>query len=160
MNQKVKFIAYQYRLNGDLVAAALKGMSEADISARIQDDGNSMKWIVGHMAWYRFLLNEHLGGNEENPFGDLFKRGAEVKPEAEYPSLDEIRKVWDDIAAKVDKRLEELSDEELAAPLEEQYPINDGTVMGAIAFLSLHETYHVGQLAYIRCLHGGDGIVG
>ncbi len=160
MNQKVKLIASQYRLNSSFVATALKGMSEADISARIQDGGNSMKWIVGHMAWSRFLLNQHLGGDDENPFGDLFKRGAEVKPESECPSLDEIRKVWDDIAAKVDKRLDELSDHELAAPLETQYPINDGTVMGAIAFLSLHETYHVGQLAYIRCLHGGDGITG
>ena len=159
MNHKVKPIASQYSLNSGLAAAALKGMSEDNISARIQD-GNSMKWIVGHMAWSRFLLNQHLGGNDENPFGDMFKRGAEVKPESECPSLDEVRKVWDDIAAKVEKRLEALSDDELAAPLETQYPITDGTVLGAIAFLSLHETYHVGQLAYIRCLHGGDGITG
>jgi len=160
MNPKVALLAQQYRINRLLVSAALKDLAVVKIEARIGDEGNSMKWLVGHLASSRYVLARHLGVDEENPYGGLFARGAEVKPESAYPSLEAIRTAWEDIAEKVERRLEKLSDDDLAAPLEGQYPINDGTIMSAIAFLSLHESYHVGQLAYIRRLHGRDGIVG
>ena len=34
------------------------------------------------------------------------------------------------------------------------------TTAGTLAFLSLHESYHVGQLAYILRLHGREKLVG
>jgi len=33
----------------------------------------------------------------------------------------------------------------------------DGTTGGVINFLAFHETYHVGQLAYLRCWLGHEG---
>jgi uncharacterized damage-inducible protein DinB len=160
MSAKITLLAEQYRINRFLVSAALKDLDEAKIEARIDDNGNSMKWLVGHLASSRYVLAGHLGVDLANPLGELFKRGAEPKPADEYPSIKDVLSTWTEIADTIERRFEELSDDDLAAPLEGQYPIEDGTVMGAIAFLSLHESYHAGQLAYIRRLHGGDGVVG
>lgn len=160
MNQKVALFAKQYQINRALVSAALKDLSQEDIEARIDDKGNSMKWLVGHLASSRFVLIRHLGVDEQGPLGDTFARGADVKPAADYPSYAEILKVWEDISEKVETRLGEVTDDDLSAPMDAPYPISDGTTLSAIAFLSLHETYHTGQLAYIRRLHGGSQITG
>jgi len=160
MNSKLVLIAEQYRINRLLAAAALKDIDRAKIEARIGDNGNSMKFVVGHMASSRHVLARQLGIEEENPLGDVFKRGAGVKADSEYPPWETVQKAWEHIADRIEQRFEEMTDDDLAAPLSGQYPIDDGTVLSAIAFLSLHESYHSGQLAYIRRLHGGEGIVG
>ena len=160
MNPSVSILAQQYQLNHALVSAAVKDLPEKHIAERINDIGNSMKWLTGHLATSRYVLMKLLGIDEGCPLGDLFARGAEVKPDNECPSLDEILKVWNDVTGKLDARLEKITDEALATESPIQFPIADNTVLGGIAFLSLHETYHVGQLAYIRRLHGGDGITG
>lgn len=160
MNQKVALFAKQYQINRALVSASVKDLSQEHLEARINDKGNSIKWLIGHLASSRFVLIRHLGIDVTNPFGDTFGRGAEVKAAEDYPSFAEILKVWEDIAEKVEVRLGELNDDALSAPMDAPYPISDGTVLSAIAFLSLHETYHTGQLAYIRRLHGGSQITG
>ena len=160
MNQKVALFANQYQVNRWLISSALKDLAQDNFEARIQDKGNSMKWLVGHLAASRYVLARHIGIDEAGPFGDTFARGAEVKAAADYPSYEEILKVWEEISDKVEARLGELTDDDLSTSMEAQYPINDGTVLSAIAFLSLHETYHAGQLAYIRRLHGGSQVTG
>ncbi|MDH3889958.1 MAG: DinB family protein [candidate division Zixibacteria bacterium] len=160
MNQKVALFAKQYQINRWLISSALKDLSQEAIESRIEDKGNSMKWLVGHLASSRFVVLSHIGIEQERPFGDLFARGAEVKDAADYPSYAEILKVWEEVADKVEARFEELTDDDLGAPMDAQYPISDGTALSGIAFLALHETYHAGQLAYIRRLNGGDQITG
>ena len=39
-------------------------------------------------------------------------------------------------------------------------PSPDGKVSGVVAFLAHHETYHVGQTAYLRCYLGHEGVAG
>ena len=45
-----------------------------------------------------------------------------------------------------------------ASPIE--FPIESKTILGAIAFLALHESYHMGQLAYVRRFFDGTQLVG
>jgi uncharacterized damage-inducible protein DinB len=160
MNQKVALFARQYEINRWFITKALKDLSEENIETRPNDKGNSMKWVLGHLVNTRFLLFRHMGSDEAGPFGDTFAYKAELKADADYPSFAEILKEWEEIADKVEARLGELTDDDLSAPMDSPHPIDDGTVLGAIAFLSLHETYHAGQLAYVRRLHGGSQIVG
>jgi uncharacterized damage-inducible protein DinB len=39
-------------------------------------------------------------------------------------------------------------------------PSADGTLGGVINFLAYHDTYHTGQVAYLRCWLGHSGVAG
>jgi hypothetical protein len=54
--------------------------------------------------------------------------------------------------------MENVSEQQLALPAPQ--PSTDGKISGLIGFLSFHETYHVGQVALLRCWLGRKGIVG
>ncbi len=39
-------------------------------------------------------------------------------------------------------------------------PSADGKLSGTVNFMALHETYHVGQVAYVRSFLGHAGVMG
>lgn len=43
---------------------------------------------------------------------------------------------------------------ELDEPAPQRYPGGDPSVLGALAFLVQHDSYHLGQLALLRRAHG------
>jgi len=57
-------------------------------------------------------------------------------------------------------RLKVLTDEELSKPAPFPVPAGDKTQRGAIVFLNFHETYHIGQMAYLRKWLGYSQLVG
>jgi len=48
----------------------------------------------------------------------------------------------------------------LSAPPPGKLPSFDGKISGSVAFLAFHETYHVGQAAYLRTWLGHEGVAG
>lgn len=56
--------------------------------------------------------------------------------------------------------LANASADALAQPAGQGPPSADGKVSGIINFLAIHETYHVGQAAYLRCWLGHKGLMG
>jgi hypothetical protein len=56
--------------------------------------------------------------------------------------------------------LGEISDEELAEPTKLKVPNCDGKLSGVINFMAHHDTYHAGQVAYMRCWLGHSGVAG
>jgi uncharacterized damage-inducible protein DinB len=60
---------------------------------------------------------------------------------------------------KLSAKYAELSDAELAAEAPFKLPTPDPTLRGMIAFFAYHESYHLGQIAYVRKWIGGPGIV-
>jgi uncharacterized damage-inducible protein DinB len=57
-------------------------------------------------------------------------------------------------------RFEELTDADLAAKAPFQFPVDDDTILGVIAFMAMHESYHIGQLSAIRRQLGLPGLAG
>ena len=53
-----------------------------------------------------------------------------------------------------------LTPEALAAPAPPGPPSPDGKVSGFIGVLAWHETYHLGQIAYLRSWLGHSGLFG
>lgn len=54
----------------------------------------------------------------------------------------------------LDEALESVSADRLAEEPEIQFGMGDPTILGGVAFLAQHESYHVGQIAYLRRLVG------
>jgi len=65
-----------------------------------------------------------------------------------------------EVSARMTAALAAQNAEMLERPSPVQLPAADGTLRGFIAFLSFHETYHVGQAAYLRKWLGFPGMVG
>ena len=96
----------------------------------------------------------------EFPKSKLFDYGVEPTDPSEYPSIEEIVAAWNDIAEKLKDQFEKAGDDILAGKPPFEVPGVDKTVAGMVAFLQLHESYHVGQMAYINRLHGAGKLVG
>ncbi len=54
------------------------------------------------------------------------------------------------MSAILSGRFVEISEGELREPCAQQFPIEDRTLLGGVAFLLQHEAFHLGQLAFLR----------
>ena len=161
MQQKITPLGDLYRVNDTLFAKAFDGIKDEDMAARPMEAGNSLHYLAGHVVGARYYLAQLLGVEEEFPFGTVFN-AKQVTPRdpSEYPPISKIQEAWKHISEKLYARMEEMTEEELAAESPLDLPVQDNTLTSAIAFLSFHEGYHVGQLSYIRRLYGYDGLTG
>jgi hypothetical protein len=64
-----------------------------------------------------------------------------------------------EISPRLHAKLASLDDQYLAGPARMQVP-GTKTVADEIAFFGLHDSYHVGQLAYVRKGLGYPGLAG
>ncbi len=149
-----------YAVNFQLMQMAVADVAETDLTTRPGDDANSMHCVTGHIVSSRYFLANLMGIPENCPFGDRYARGADWKQVASDPTMDEILSACETITGKITACLEGMTDADLEAKSPQAFPNGDDTVRGAIAFLALHESYHVGQLAYIRKLQGYKSLVG
>jgi hypothetical protein len=104
----------------------------------------------------------HLGDFEahEAGWGETFGRGAERQDPSTYPTREKIGEVAREINARLFAKLAEAGDDVLAREPKGPRPPSATTVGDQLAFLALHDSYHVGQLAYVRKALGLPGVVG
>jgi uncharacterized damage-inducible protein DinB len=67
---------------------------------------------------------------------------------------------WSESSARLKAAMESASAELLATPVTQGPPSADGKLSGVVNFMAYHETYHLGQLAYVRSLLGHPGAMG
>lgn len=150
--------ANMYGTNDHLLSRALDGLSESEAWHQ-PGDANPIAWIAGHMAVYRHLLASTLGVGTELPWTASFKRTSQPERGAGTPSLAEIRAALASASEPLMARLATLTDEELAKEAPMKVPTKDPSLRGLIAFFAYHESYHVGQIAYVKKWLGYPGIV-
>jgi uncharacterized damage-inducible protein DinB len=152
--------AQMYRQNDTLLTRSIGGLTPSEFQTRPSDTTNSVFWIVGHTVWSRSMALKFLGSMWTRPWLELFARGAKVEAPEQYPSLDEVLTAWKDVSAALAKAMEEVPSEAMTAAAPEKSPSFDGKIGGMVSFLAYHETYHVGQLAFLRKWLGHEGAVG
>jgi hypothetical protein len=150
-----------FRASNDLFHRSLEGISREDLVRRPHDNSNPMIWVAGHAMTSRTSLTKICGGeNVENRWSKLFGRGASIDAQVSYPEASEIIDLWDNATEKLMNQLRVLGDEELSKPSPFPIPTGDGTKRGAVVFLNYHETYHIGQMAYLRKWLGYSQLIG
>jgi len=160
MHPQIAPLAEILRLNERLFAAALDGVAHADALRRVEGTGNSLLWVAGHAANSRSNLARIAGAGIDAYRPDLFGRGALPADPSAYPGLAAVRSGWDEAVAALAPRLAALAEAELRAAAPFNPPVADKSVLGAMAFLTMHECYHLGQLGYIRRLLGCETLAG
>ena len=160
MDSTIAAVAPLFHVNDQLFHKALEGVKEDDLSRIPQDGSNPLIWIAGHLTTSRASLTRLAGERIDNPWSKIFSRGATVDSNVTYPAITEITSLWDTATKSLMVKLEELTAEKLAEPATFPVPSGDKTTRGAIIFLNFHETYHIGQMAYLRKWLGYSQLVG
>jgi uncharacterized damage-inducible protein DinB len=152
-------IAMIFSVNDDLVRRALDGLTHEELWQAPTDRNNAMLWIAGHVAQTRATVLRLLGEPVDTGWGSVFDRGAVIGEADRYPSRDEIERMMGEISPRLQAKLASLDDAHLGRPATMQLP-GAKTIADQLAFFALHDTYHVGQMAYIRKALGYPALVG
>jgi uncharacterized damage-inducible protein DinB len=160
MNPRIKLSVELYHLNEYLTLKALKEADAGSLDTRPLDKANSFAWIFGHITGSRFQIGKQLGLKNEFKWTELYNMRADVKEPDAYPSIDELKEAFGEICAALKGRFEELTDADLDGEPPFKIPGIEESMAGTISFMAFHEAYHVGQLAYVQRLNGGEQLVG
>ncbi len=164
MHAAVGPIAEILTLNNDFYAKAFENLDDEMARTQFAPDTSSITWLLAHLATSRVQIGALTGLNHKMPWDGVFARrlgGAEGIAEItndKIPILSEIKPVWGDVSEAIMKRLPELEDSDLNAEPVSRFPTSENTALAALAFLTQHEVYHLGQLSYIRRLLKEPGL--
>jgi uncharacterized damage-inducible protein DinB len=148
-------------IQSTLINRALDGLTEHEMWQRPSERSNSIGWLLGHITWARNNMLRVLGGEPEPmPWDALFQRGAEITDRKAYPPVAEIVGTLKRVNEKMKTGMARATDAELGAICPVPTPSPDKTVRGVLAFLTFHDAYHVGQIAYALRQLGRPGLVG
>ena len=152
--------AENYRFNSEFLNNSVKDLSAEEWFKRPRANLNHIAWIVGHVTWARQLLLQRLGAEWAQPGLDVFARGVKLQEDSVYPSREALLKALEDSQAALAGALDRVPVELLAREAGQGPPSADGKVSGVVNFLAVHETYHVGQAAYLRGWLGHPALMG
>ena len=160
MGTDIATVRKMFETNNAIFQKAIDGIPDEQWLKQSGDDSNPLLWIAGHMVVTRAAVPRMFGQAWSAPWEKLFARGAKRISPDEYPSPSEVRKAWAEVSEKLSAALSNPSAEILSGPAKEGSRSLDGTVAGSVAMLCLHDTYHVGQVGYLRKWLGHGQSVG
>jgi uncharacterized damage-inducible protein DinB len=155
---ELKTAALIYKRNQEMLAKAIDGLTAEQWNTRPLDACNSPLWLLGHIVWARSRALKLVGFTWTKPWLDLFARGSKPAETPQYPAAGELLDAWQDLCSSFPATLEEIPQDVLANAVQQPSPSFDGTVGGMVSFLAMHESYHVGQMVYVRGILGASGV--
>jgi uncharacterized damage-inducible protein DinB len=150
MNQQIVALHETLNLNTRLFRNCLDGVDDETAQKRPEGTVNSMAFIALHMVDARYYLARVVGQEATSPFEELTKDANRIEDLSRMPALEELRVAWDAISAVLGERLTTLTQDELDEEVSQPFPVQDRTRRGTLAFLIHHDSYHLGQLAFLR----------
>jgi hypothetical protein len=137
-------------MNERLFLNALDGVSDEQANERLSGHNNPFIWIATHTVWARYNMLVFLGKPAKNPFEGKFENFKAYDPADNYPSLDTIKAEWKKASQLLKEALHSVTEEQLAGESPLKSPIGDNTNGGTLAFLAQHESYDIGQIAFLK----------
>lgn len=140
----------------------LAGTSPADWFWMPREGVSHIAWQVGHLAFaqYRLALERVRGERPDDQrllptrFREKFGRGSvPVGDAGAYPSVEEIRQVFDAVHGQVLEEISVLEDAFLDQSTTTPHA-RFSTKGGSLAWCAAHEMIHAGQIGLLRRLHG------
>jgi len=160
MDSVIESVLQGMALNDQIYRSALDGLSREELNRRTGPESSPVIWIAGHLVSGRIGMASLAGIEAEFGWQDLFKRYSKILEPSAYPEIGAIESAWSDISSRLEARLGQLTDRELNAPNPRKFPITDKTVRAALVFLLWHESYHIGQIGFLKKWLGYDSLVG
>ena len=149
MEAAVAPLAAIFRLNSDLLLNCLDDLSAEVAQPRPCDEENHILFLAAHLTDTRHFLAAQLGNPGANPLDRYLAEARGIDDIRSWPSLEELREVWTAISSHLGNALDSLSSAAASRPSSSGLSV-DGTLLGLIAFLAQHDSYHLGQVALLR----------
>jgi uncharacterized damage-inducible protein DinB len=143
MNDK---ITLQFDMHTRLFNNVLQDIEEEESYSRF-NNSNNVKWLAGHLVSTRLLFANFSGISDDGNF-KMFGKGFDSS--LNYPTLENIKSKWNEIAEPISKGLKNLSQDELKGKGLFPTPIGDDNMKNFIEFVLHHEAYHLGQIGILR----------
>ncbi len=160
LNSRIAHAAQSYNQNASFLRQSVAGLSDDEWLRRPNDHSNHLLWIVGHVAWARTMLLARLEAPWTTPWMALYARGKKCVEGPDCPSPSTAMEAWNESCTRLLAAMEAASEELLSTPATQGPPSADGMLSGIVDFLAFHETYHIGQIAYLRSWLGHAGAMG
>ena len=134
-----------------LTLAYVQDLTPADLAWRPAPGANPIQWLFWHVAEVTEMV---LWAFEAKPPTWRFGRSAlkERGPNGTFPAPGELLRYAEEVHARFLAYLQAMPEEALDEPFGEG--VWKGRGAGLIALPPRHETYHCGQIAYVRRLMG------
>lgn len=149
MRREIKPLISIFNVNSMLLLNTFNDVTEELSLKRPNKKTNSMMFLLLHTIDARYFMLKELGVKIENPFGKYVDWANTIDDIVKYPKLKRALSGWKNLDKILTGKLSRLSDKQLNSNLNMDFP-GGKKVINMIAFLAEHESYHVGQLAYIR----------
>jgi uncharacterized damage-inducible protein DinB len=143
-------IATIFKINDGFMSRAVDGLTSEELWHRPTGHNNPILWLLGHVVQNRAGVVRSFGEPFDTGWGELFLRGSQLQEAARYPSVEEIRRVLDEVNRRLYERLESIDDLQLAQPAAGTPVPQVKTVADRLAFFAFHDSYHVGQMGFVR----------
>jgi hypothetical protein len=160
MNTRIAHAAQSFSQNSSVLKRSVAGLTDDEWTRRPNDHSNHILWIVGHVAWTRATLLARLDAPWVTPWLGLYARGKKCEDGPDCPSPGLAMETWSESCSRLSAAMEAATDALLDTPVTQGPPSADGKLSGIVDFLAFHETYHVGQIAYLRSWLGRGGPMG
>ena len=161
LSPRLEVASSSFKLNASFLKQSVDGLSFADWCQRPNDHTNNLCWLVGHLVWSRTMVLSRLGHKWTLPWIPMYARGTRCVESPEAPTAETLMEAWNETCGRLDAALDGASEELLDTPAPKPGPPSaDGKLSGTVNFMALHETYHVGQVAYVRSFLGHAGVMG
>jgi len=133
----------------------LAGLRDDQWGAQPIEGMNHPAWIVGHLTYSCQMIGIEMGLVPWLPEDWAERFGSDKRPVAVgecYPSPSELLLAFDDATKRVQRRLAEIDDADLAGPLPDQRHRETFPTLGhaVLHILTVHTTIHLGQLSAWR----------
>jgi len=142
------------QLNTRLFLNCLADVDDETAAKRPGGEANSIAFIALHVLDARYYLASLVGHEQTNPYKELLDPVNSIDELTQIPPLAGVRDAWRTVSSSLSDRLATLTAAELDNRAAQTFPVDDESLLGGIAFLQQHESFHIGQIAYLRRLLG------
>lgn len=150
VDPRLKSLSTIATLNRKLFLNCLEGITDEQLAYREGEGSSTVGFIVCHLLDARGYVAQMVGGTVDNPLLLSLRSLESEKALAAYPTADNLRAAWKQVSDILAGRLELVAPSELDGPASDILPVQDRSRLAALAFFFQHESYHIGQLAYLR----------
>lgn len=146
-------------MNTRLFLNALEGVTESQAKERISDHNNPFIWLASHTVWARYNTCAMLGKPAaKNPYDGLFEGFKPFDTAADYGTLAKAKEEWNKASELLKEAWASVTEEHLAADCPLKSPIGDFSFGGTVTFLAQHESYDIGQIAFLKKFHSKEAM--
>jgi uncharacterized damage-inducible protein DinB len=149
-----------FSINTNLLSRVLDGLSPEDFVRPAGERNNCIAWVAGHVLQTRAQMLTLLGAPFDIGWGSDFGRGAVPPSEDRYPSRERMQEVAAELGARLRTCLSSLDEETLAAAAKGPQLPGVTSTAEQVGFFAMHDSYHVGQLGFMRKALGYPSLVG